>query len=155
MKQSYTKILDAEPQNPTISLIADLLSSSDGELNAIMQYFFQEVMTSDEELKSLLTEIKHDEMHHAKLLAEAMISFGGVPYLCNQFNKFYTTEYVDYALNERQFLMSDIKDEEKSIKNYQHAIDFVDNQSLKQLLTEILEDEKEHLTKLREQLERF
>lgn len=155
MRECYTKILDVEPQNPTISLLADLISGKDGELTAIMQYFFQEVMTSDEELKNLLKEIKHDEMHHAKLLAEAMTEFGGVPFLCNQFNKFFTTEYVDYALNERQFLLSDIRDEELSIKLYDEAIQKVDNESLKQLLGEIRDDEKTHLSKLREQLERF
>ncbi len=155
MKQSYTKILDAEPENPTISLLADLLSGKDGELTAIMQYFFQEVMTSDAELKEVLRKIKHDEMEHAKLLADAMVAFGGVPYLCNQFNKFFTTEYLDYAMSERQFLMSDIRGEEKAIKDYQDAIDQVDNESLKQLLTEIQDDEKEHLKMLREQLERF
>lgn len=155
MRTSYTKILDAEPENPTISLLADLISGKDGELTAIMQYFFQEVMTNDEELKNLLKEIKHDEMHHSKLLSEAMVQFGGVPFLCNQFNKFFTTEYVDYSLNERQFLLSDIREEELSIKAYENAIAKVENESLKQLLGEIRDDEKMHLTRLREQLERF
>ena len=155
MRESYTKILDAEPENPTISLLADLLSGKDGELTAIMQYFFQEVMTSDEQLKKLLGQIKHDEMHHAKLLADAMVAFGGVPYFCNQFNKFFTTEYVDYALSERQFLLTDIRGEEIAIKTYDDAINKVENESLKQLLGEIRDDEKEHLKLFREQLERF
>lgn len=155
MKDVYTKILDAEPQNPTISILADLLSGRDGELSSIMLYFFQEVMTSDMELKKVLAQIKHDEMLHAKLLADAIVDFGGVPYLCNSQNKFFNTEYVDYALNEKQFLLVDIMSEEIAIKNYQQAIDQVENESLKKLLSEIQDDEKEHLKLLKEQLERF
>ena len=155
MRENYTKIMDAEPENPTISLLADLLSGKDGELSAIMLYFFQEVMTSDMELKKVLGRIKHDEMTHAKLLADAIVDFGGVPFLCNSHNKFFTTEYVDYALNEKQFLLVDIMEEEIAIKNYQQAIDQVENQSLKKLLGEIQDDEREHLKLLKEQLERF
>lgn len=155
MKEQYTKILNAEPENPTISLLANLLSGKDGELSSIMLYFFQEVMTSDMELKKVLAQIKHDEMVHAKLLADAIVDFGGVPYLCNSQNKFFTTEYVDYALNEKQFLLVDILNEELAIKNYQQAIDQVENESLKTLLTEIQDDEKQHLKLLKEQLEKF
>mgnify|MGYP004459367797 FL=1 len=153
--EKYTKILDAKPENHTINILADLLSGKDGELCAIMQYFYQIAMTSDKELKRLLEEIDRDEMMHARLLADAIVQFGGIPYLCNQYNKFFTTEYLDYAMNEREFLITDIRDEEKAIKSYEKAIEMVDNESLKTLFGEIMEDEKMHLKKLREQLERF
>ncbi len=153
--EKYTKILDAKPENHTINILADLLSGKDGELCAIMQYFYQIAMTSDKELKRLLEEIDRDEMMHARLLADAIVQFGGIPYLCNQYNKFFTTEYLDYAMNEREFLITDIRDEEKAIKSYEKAIEMVDNESLKTLFSEIMEDEKMHLKKLREQLERF
>lgn len=153
--EKYTKILDAKPENHTINILADLLSGKDGELGAIMQYFYQIAMTSDKELKRLLEEIDRDEMMHARLIADAIVQFGGIPYLCNQYNKFFTTEYLDYAMNEREFLIIDIRDEEKAIKSYEKAIEMVDNESLKTLFSEIMEDEKMHLKKLREQLERF
>lgn len=153
--EKYTKILDAKPENYTINLLADLLSGKDGEICAIMQYFYQIAMTDDKELKRLLEEINYDEMKHAKLIADAIVQFGGIPYLCNQFNKFFTTEYIDYAMNEREFLITDIRDEEKSIKQYEKAIVLVENENLKTLLGEIMEDEKLHLKNLREQLKRF
>ena len=46
-------------------------------------------------------------------------------------------------------------EEEIAIKNYQQAIDQVENESLKKLLGEIQDDEREHLKLLKEQLERF
>lgn len=153
--ERYTQILGAEPENYTINILADLLSNKDGEINSIMQYFFQTSMTADKELKRLLEEINRDEMEHSKLIADAIIQFGGIPYLCNQYNKFYTTEYLDYSLNEREFLLTDIRSEERAIKNYEKTVENVTNESLKLLLSEIMEDEKLHLKKLREQLSRF
>lgn len=155
MKKVYSKIMEAEPANPTIDMLADLLSGKYGELSAITQYFFQYSMTSDVELKKLFKEFMMDEMMHAELLADAIIAFGGIPILCNHVNKFFTTEYLDYSLNERDFIVNDIKDEEISIKNYDASIAKADNESLKKLLQEIRTDELEHLTLLKAQLERF
>ena len=49
----------------------------------------------------------------------------------------------------------DIMWEEIAIKNYQNAIDKVENESLKKLLSEIQDDEKDHLKLLKDQLARF
>lgn len=147
--------MEAEPDNPIINYLADLLSGKDGELTAIHQYFFQQVMTSDDELKRVLKEIAETEMKHAELIADAIVKFGGIPYLCNQYNKWFTTEYVDYALSEKQFLLGNIKDEETNIKKYESIAERIGNEQLKRLLTEIAEDEKEHLEKLKQQLARF
>lgn len=155
MQQEYSKILKAEPSNPVINTLANLLSGKGGELNAISQYFFQYIMTSDMELKNLFKQIMHDEMNHAELLADAIVAFGGIPYLCNEYNKFFTTEYLHYALNEKEFLLSDIQDEEFAIKSYNNAIDNITNESLRNLLAEIRDDELEHLNLLKEQLKNF
>lgn len=153
--KEYTKILSAEPSNPVIDILADLLSGKGGELNAIHQYFFQYVMTSDIELKKLFKHLMMEEMKHAELLADSILAFGGIPYLCNHFNKFFSTDFLDYSLSEKEFVLNDIKDEEFAIKSYNNAIEQVDNESLKKLLGEIRDDELSHLDELKKQLERF
>lgn len=145
-RRLYTPITNADTNCQTVRILKRLLSGKDGEISGIFTYFYQHLITNTQNpnLARALEEISIEEMLHAELLGKTIIAFGGNPRFSSD-GMFWSTRRVNYNTNQNQFLKGNILAEENAILAYQNAISRITNQSLKQLLGEIIEDERKHI----------
>ena len=143
----YPEIKGANNNPQTVGILKDLLSSRDGELVGIMQYIYQSRLASkvESEVSQLLEEIAVVEMEHMELLMDAIIAFGGTPKYDNSRGQMFNAGYINYTDKLKSMLEANIAGEERAIADYSRAQKMVENQSLKDLLNRIIEDEKLHL----------
>lgn len=134
--------------NNSFSLTGELknsVSGKNGELSGILTYIFQHLITSDENIKDALEKISQDEMRHMEMLSNLIVQNGEVPYFVDSANNFFTSRYVGYETNPKIFLMQNIKDEEFAIKNYTRILDNLQDEKTREVIEDIIEDEKNHL----------
>lgn len=143
----YPEITNAEKSPKTVAVLKNQMSGADGELRAILQYFYQSSLLNEiePEISDILEEISVTEMTHMELLSHAIVSFGGEPKYENGNGQFFSTNQVNYISKLKDALDANIAGEEKAISNYINAIAQVENESLKQLFARIIEDEKLHI----------
>lgn len=143
----YPEIVGEVKSHKTVALIKNLMSGGEGELKAILQYFYQSSLLNkiEPEISDILEEISVNEMTHLELLSHAIVTFGGDPKYDNGNNQYFFTNQISYFNKLREALEANIAVEERAIKNYQNAIAQTENDSLKQLFYRIIEDEKLHL----------
>jgi len=148
---TYPEITNAVNDPRTVMILKDLLSSREGEISGIMQYFYQSRIAKevDTNIAGLLEEIAIVEMEHMELLMDAIIAFGGTPKYDNSKGQPFSANYINYSTKLKQMLEANIMGEEQAIKDYLNAQRLVENQSLKDLLERIVEDEKLHLNAFR------
>lgn len=147
VNEPYPEIVGATENAKTVKVLKDLMSSSEGELTAILTYFYQSSVSRcmEPEIADILEEISIVEMQHMDILSNAIVSFGGLPTYTNSRNMQYTTNYINYNTNLKTILTNNIKAEEEAIRNYELGIDLVQNESLKLLFERIIKDEKKHI----------
>lgn len=147
MDAEYPEIVNADNNPKTVLVIKDLLSSRQGEITAIMQYFYQSRIANnvEDEISRILEEISVVEMGHMELLMNAIIDFGGTPFYNNSRNQPFNTTYVNYTTKLKDMLDADILGEQTAIRDYTNAQQLVSNESLKKLFARIIEDEQLHL----------
>ena len=145
--KTYTTITYATNNVCTVRLLKNLMSGRFGELGAINTYIFQHLILNNENinLKKDLDFIAMEEMKHLELLGNAIISFGGIPKYTNGQGQPWSARFVNYETDIKSFLNQNIKGEEMAIRNYEFVMNKVANQSLKTLLQEIVDDEKQHI----------
>ena len=143
----YPEIINATNDPRAVMVLKDLLSSKQGELEGVLQYFYQSRIAKgvDENISKILEEISIVEMEHAELLMDAIIAFGGTPKYTNSRNQPFTTTYLNYSSKLKDMLDNNIKDEEQAVKDYTSYANIVTNPSLKALFLRIAEDEKLHM----------
>lgn len=143
----YPEIVGETKSHKTVAMIKNLMSGGDGELKAILQYFYQSSLLNkvETEISDILEEISVNEMTHLELLSHAIVSFGGDPKYENGNNQYFSTNQINYSNKLKDALDANIHGEERAIKNYTNAISQTENESLKQLFYRIIEDEKLHL----------
>ena len=143
----YPEIIDAQKSPKTVAIIKNQMAGNDGELRAILQYFYQSSIAHEiePEISDILEEISIVEMTHLDLLSLAIVNFGGEPRYENGANQYFSTSQVSYYNKLKEALDANIAGEEKAIYNYQTAITQVENESLKRLFERIIEDEKLHI----------
>ncbi len=143
----YPEIVEADNNPQTVGILKDLLSSRDGEMSGIMQYIYQSRLAFkvEPEVSQLLEEIAVVEMEHMELLMDAIIAFGGTPKYDNGRGQMFNAGYVNYTTKLKDMLEANMAGEDRSISDYTRAQKMVKNQSLKELLNRIIEDEKLHL----------
>lgn len=144
---NYPNIENANNDTRVVMLLKDLLASRNGEASGVMQYFFQSRIARqvDDEIADILEEISIVEMEHMQLLMDAIVAFGGVPKYENSKGQPFSANYINYSTKLKDMLQFNILDEQNAIRDYNNAQQFIDNQSLKNLLARIVEDEKLHL----------
>lgn len=147
LNQSYPEIVNANSDPKTVMILKDLLSSREGEIEGVLQYIYQSRIAKqvDEDIADVLEEVAIVEMEHAELLMDAIIAFGGIPKYDNSKGQQFTASYLNYATNLKQMLDNNIVGEQQALKDYTAAAQMVTNQSLKDLLNRIAEDEQIHL----------
>ena len=145
--REYPEIVGAEPNEYYVRLLYNLRSSCESELTAILQYLYQHdvLKDSNKEVSYIIEEISLVEMHHMGLLGEAIVAFGGKPCYINSNNENFNSCCVAYYTNIKQILEKNIMDEKNAVEAYRHTASLVDNESLKNLLLTIAEDECVHI----------
>ena len=145
--EEYPEITNANNDPRVVELLKDLLASRDGEIEGILQYFYQSRIAKqvNKEISEILEEISIVEMEHMQLLMDAIIDFGGIPKYQNGKAQPYSTTYINYSIKLKDMLDINIQGEQQAIKRYTVVQELVSNQSLKKLLSRITEDEKLHL----------
>lgn len=143
----YPEITGATRDMKTVGILKNLMSSQDGELRGVLQYFYQSSVGNNiqSEIANILEEISIVEMMHMEQLSHAIVDFGGDPKYDNSQGQFFNTGVVNYTQKLREALEQNIRLEEGAIRNYNNAINMVENQSLKNLFRRIIEDEKLHM----------
>lgn len=143
----YPEIKNATNDPRTVTILKDLLSGRSGEISGILQYFFQSRIAKqvDPEVAQILEEISIVEMEHMELLMDAIIEFGGIPRYDNGRGQAFNSNNVNYSTKLKDMLDINIQGEQDAIKEYTNAQRMIGNESLKQLLARIIEDEQMHL----------
>ena len=80
-----------------------------------------------------------------ELLGEAIVAFGGKPCYIDADGKPFNTCCVAYYTNLKDILRKNIQDEQNAVEAYRNTAKLVDNESLKNLLLTIAEDECVHI----------
>lgn len=126
------------------------------ETTAIMQYTYQHYVTNgvNEEVSETLRGIAMVEMMHHELFGEAIVACGGTPYLGTT-REFWTGRSVNYAKDVKTLLADDILGEKIAIEGYRKTLVCLQNESLKRLISRIIEDEQVHIKLLENLLERL
>lgn len=143
----YPELENVKEDAMTVAVLKNLASSRRGELNAVMTYIYQSVISNEimMEFADIMEEIAIVEMMHLDMLLHAVQEFGGQPKYEDYQGTAYTTNFVNYSSKLKDILENNIRAEETAIEDYQHAIKKVTNQSLKDLFMRIIEDEKQHI----------
>lgn len=149
--EPYPEIENAIPSMFEVRLIKLNNFSRRGEFSAINTYLYQHFILAEDfpEVANMLRQIAVVEMKHYELLSEAVVKFGGNPNLTDGRGNVWTGRNVLQIRNLRDILLADIKLEEEAIKNYETSTLKTQNQSLANLFLRIAEDEKLHVTALK------
>ncbi len=144
---NYTPITNASCDCRTIRILKSLLGGRFGEFTNLSTYLYQQFITKtlNSTLADNLSNIINQKLRHIELLGNAIASFGGNPRFTNGQGTPWSSRFVNYTTNQQTFLRNNINAEEKAIAEYEKAISQVNNESLKQLLREIIEDERRHI----------
>jgi len=145
----YTPIENAVCNLKTIRILKRLMNSRVSEMTGINTYLYQFFISryDNPNLANIFRRIAINEMKHLELLADAIIKFGGIPTF-NYRDNFWNARFVNYENVGLNIIRNNIRDENKSIIQYKHAIENVENESLKQLFREIILDKERHIQEL-------
>ncbi len=146
----YPEIVDANPCKTTVGVLKDLINSRGGELNSVLQFIYQSTIadSTNAELGELFEEIAITDMNHIGLLMHAVVDFGGNPKYEDANGVPFNSNCVKYLTKLKDMLDYNITMLKESIENYHQAINYVNNQSLKNLLTRLVEDKHKQLEAL-------
>ena len=145
--EQYPEIVNAGNNPRVVKIIKDLMSGTESELRAVLQYFYQSSLAKeiDKDVSDILEEISIVEMMHLEKLSHAIVDFGGEPRYENSAGQYFNAGVVSYTGRLREMLDKNISGEQRAIENYKRAIEMVENNSLKELFKRIIEDEKLHI----------
>ncbi len=144
----YPKIEGRCEMSDALCLMGDY-GGRNGETTAIIQYIYQHYITAgvDERLSRMMRGIALVEMRHHALLADAIVRSGGTPYV-GTVREFWTARSVSYSKDIPLFLMNDIAAETAAVAAYRKTLLCLTNESIKRLVSRIIEDEEVHLSLL-------
>lgn len=142
------------PDAYSLRIISPAYSSSQGELNATLQYVYHSFFFEREgyaEISQTLQSIAVAEMLHFGLLGRTILALGAPPVFCQYpptgFN-FYSAKFVSYSTSLVHMLEDDILGERRSIAAYLKMEKCLNNVQVKEIVSRILQDEKLHLERL-------
>ena len=142
--------------NNNFSLVKELqnvVNGRDGEVTAIFTYLFQHIISKDEKISEAMLKMAQDEMEHMEALSHLNYNLGTMPYFVDANNNFFTSRYVNYETKPNNFLKQDLEGEKVAIKEYSRLFESTSDENVKEVLKEIIEDEKEHVEILKRLLE--
>ena len=145
--RAYPNIINATCDCGVVRLLKGLVGGRFGELTLFNTLLFQRMLSqnSNEKLFNALSEIEQEDLKHIELLSNAITNFGGVPRFTNGQGSSWSARNVNYETNFNNFLRDNINFKERAIKEYERVITRIVNESLKELLNQIIEDENRHI----------
>ena len=143
----YPEIINAKEDYDTVVILKNLASGRSGELKAVLQYVYQSVIAdkTNNDIASIFEEIGIVEMMHLDMLMHAITDFGGNPKYEDGQGNMFNTGCINYSIKLKDMLDENIKAEQVAIEQYTMAISRLSNESLKRLLSRIIEDEIRHI----------
>ena len=152
---AYPEVMITTKDRNTANILQNLYCDCNSETEAVLGYIYQYYITQpmEEDIAEIFEKISITEMRHHELLGKTIVKLGGVPYYVNGRNMPFRISCISPTRNLKEILRNNIKDEERAIENYERAIDRIDNDSIKDLLKRIIEDEQVHLKTLQTILE--
>lgn len=137
-----------------IKILKSLYASCMSELTAVLTYSYQTIVT-EKEVADVLREISLDEMDHLDILGNIIYSLGAKPTYYSNAQVPWSAKCVDYSTELKKILKNDLRFEKKAIEAYECAIEKIDDQQIKDQLTQILNDEKRHAEMLESLIVKF
>lgn len=160
--KSYPKPKVAGKNKEYAKILLQDYAGDSGEDSAIHLYMFQNLILNKEypQIANNLFHISVIEMHHLKLLGEAIELLGITPeyvtYDADTDKKVYwSSSNIHYTTSIVDILKLDIEKESNAIKEYQAHYKAIADPYIKELLLRIIEDEKIHLEYFQKQLSTF
>lgn len=150
LNKPYPEIRVEKENIEYAKILLEDYAGSKGEDTAIHEYLFQSFIKKD--ISDVLKEISFTEMRHLEILGELITKLGGKPFYCNLNKKEiipWTSNFVNYTMNLKDMLLSDILLEKETISRYEKHIMEIDDKYVKEILNRIIEDEKLHISCLR------
>ena len=138
----------------SLRIISPAYASSQGELNAILQYIYHSFFFRKcgyDDVAEKLVSIAVAEMKHLDILGETILALGASPVYCRYPNTgfdFYSTKYVAYSQSLKFMLEDDIIGEKHAISEYSCMLKKLKNQSVADIIARIRADEILHLETL-------
>ena len=147
----YPKIKGIKNNSYYQGLLQNLYAGGDGEMACFFQFTYQSFILSPfgSEHSKLFSEIAEEDLVHAKHLAEGIISLGGDPAFMSTQGVWLSGRVVDYVKGVKQMVGINIEIKEKLIIDYKTTIAKIDELRLRRMLEGILEEEENHLAKLK------
>ena len=123
----------------TVKILKRLLSGRISEQTLFNTYLFQFLLNENNlELKNAILSLYEQKQKNINLLADAIISFGGVPRFTNGQGNFWSARYVNYITNSRYYISNNIDKERLLIREYQRAKSKTTNQTLINLYNQLI-----------------
>lgn len=143
----YPKLMNIRQNQKYANLLYNNYAGGAGELTAVTQYIYEHIeLKKYESFSKILLSIAIEEMHHLDLVGGLIKKLGKKPYFIDKENKNWTAKNIKYHFNNvYDMLMFNIESEKRAIADYNEAIKYTQNKSIKELLERIILDEKTHL----------
>ena len=147
----YPKIKGIKNNSYYQGLLQNLYSGGDGEMASFFQLTYQNFILYPfgSEHASTFAQLAEEDLLHAKHLAQAIISLGGDPAFCSTQGVWLSGRVVDYIKGVKQMVGINIEAKEKLVIDYKTTISKIDEIQIKRMLEGILQEEEEHLSKLK------
>lgn len=152
MIENYPTVQVEKPNKEYAKILLQDYAGSVSEETAIHNYLYQHFVEGmeNEEFADLAKTVALNEMTHLGLLGETIKLLGIDP-------KFYTIQavskketpwtslYVSYPNNLLDMIQLNIESEKKAILKYEMHKEIIQDQYIQELLSRIIQDEKEHI----------
>ncbi len=150
-RSAYPTMKGIGEDEKTLRLISPAYAGREGELTAVLQYVYQSIMfgkLGKTDFSKEVLRIAVNEMEHLEILATMISKLGAPPIYtsCPPYPVgYYSASCVNYCKAPRQMICADICAEENAISQYERMLLRVKNPEVAEVLTRILQDEREHL----------
>ena len=125
-----------------VKLLRHLISGVNGELTLLAQLTFQHFLTSDNDKKldALINEIIKNKYKVLNEFSLKVLEFGGIPKFVNGQGMYWGAKSVDYQLSPDRFVQNNIRLLERQIREYNKAINQINDEPLITLLNDQIEN---------------
>lgn len=126
------------------------------ELTALTQYFNHEgiLFKKYPQVSKVLNEIGLKEVSHLNILSKLIHLLGINPKYRvireDNFRVWWSPTYIDYEENLLEIIKANIQGEKDAIRQYEYHLSLINDKYIKELLKQIILDEKGHIEKLTE-----
>lgn len=135
----------------TIKALKHLISGINGEVTLIAQLAFQYFLTNgnNNTLSNTINKTLKNKYSVLNEFSALVIDFGGVPKFTNGQGMYWGARSVDYQLSPDRFVQNNIRLLERQIREYNKAINYVNNEQITTFLTAQISNNKELIEELK------